>query len=128
MKKFLLLFLVVLISCSDNSDEMENPEPKRIGYLSFINNTGGFLRNVEISFGNYEYVINSDSKIIEVDLGKLNQSSGTDITLVGKVYDSWMTGPDDWKETINAVFREDEITRITVYKYGYTYNVVVTYV
>lgn len=127
MKKFLLLFLVVLISCSDNSDEMENPGPKRIGYLNFENRTGGFLRNVKISFSNYEYVIDSDSKIIEVDLGKLNQSSGTDITLIGKVYDSWTSGPDDWEETINAVFREDEITYIKVYKYGYTYNVVVTY-
>ena len=128
MKKLLLVFVIVLFSCSDNSDGSNELEPpKRIAYLNFENETGGFLKVNEISFDNYRFVINSDYRTVEVDLEKLNQSSGTAITLIGKTYDSWMVPPKNWKETINAVFREDVITNITVYKRGLKYYAIVTY-
>ena len=123
MKKLLLLFVVVLFSCSDNSLEPQ----KRISYLSFENRTGGFLSDIVISFDNYRFVINSDFQSFEVDLEKLNQSSGNAITLIGKKYDSWISGPDNHKETINAVFVENQITKITTYKRGLNYYAIVTY-
>lgn len=74
-------------------------------------------------FENYRFVINSDSRMVEVDLEKLNQSSGTKITFIGKAY-----GNTRWEETINAVFREDLITNlIAVWSPYYGLSVDVSY-
>lgn len=124
MKKLLLVFVIVLFSCSDNSDGSNELEPaKRIAYLNFENRTGGRLIVNEILFENYRFVINSDSRMVEVDLEKLNQSSGTKITFIGKAY-----GNTRWEETINAVFREDKITNlIAVWSPYYGLSVDVSY-
>lgn len=105
MKKLLLIFVVVLFSCSDNSNESE--PTKRIAYLNFENRTGGRLIVNEISFDSYKYVINSDSRTIEVDLEKLYGLNGNNITLIGQAY-----GNTRWEETVNAIFREDVITNL----------------
>ena len=105
MKKLLLIFVVVLFSCSDNSNESE--PTKRIAYLNFENRTGGLLIVNEISFDSYKYVINSDSRTIEVDLEKLYGLNGNNITLIGQAY-----GNTRWEETVNAIFREDVITNL----------------
>ena len=105
MKKLLLIFVVVLFSCSDNSNELE--PTKRIAYLNFENRTGARLIVNEISFDSYKYVINSDSRTIEVDLEKLYGLNGNNITLIGQAY-----GNTRWEETVNAIFREDVITNL----------------
>ena len=111
MKKILLLFIVVLLSCSSNSDERETFEPpENIGYLSFVNDAAGWVTFTEISFQGHRFELDSRTQRFEVDTEILSRLGEITITLS---YEDQTGFP--FKKTTKAVFVESRTTNIRAF-------------